>query len=61
MMRVWHEKGTFRQAALARNRTFLTAVDAQMLGYLGTLHALAASADLDTGDLRGFDEEARRV
>ena len=56
-----HEKETFRQAALARNRTFLTAVDAQMLGYLGTLHALAASADLDTGDLQGFDEEARRV
>ena len=51
-----HEKETFRQAALARNRTFLTAVDAQMLGYLGTLHALAASADLDTGDLQGFDE-----
>ncbi|HEY0340781.1 MAG TPA: sensor histidine kinase, partial [Steroidobacteraceae bacterium] len=56
-----HEKETFRQAAIARNRTFLTAVDAQMLGYLGTLHALAASVDLDTGDLRGFDEEARRV
>jgi signal transduction histidine kinase/ActR/RegA family two-component response regulator len=58
---VEHEKETFRQAALARNRTFLTAVDAQMLGYLGTLHALAASADLDTGDLQGFDAEARRV
>ena len=56
-----HEQETFRQAALARNRTFLTAVDAQVVGYLGTLHALAASADLDTGNLKDFDEEARRV
>jgi signal transduction histidine kinase/ActR/RegA family two-component response regulator len=56
-----HEKETFREAALARNRTFLTAVDAQMLGYLGTLHALAASANLDTGDLGSFQAEATRV
>jgi signal transduction histidine kinase/ActR/RegA family two-component response regulator len=56
-----HEKETFRESGLARNRTFLTAVDAQMLGYVGTLHALAASANLDTGDLRSFHAEAQRV
>jgi signal transduction histidine kinase/ActR/RegA family two-component response regulator len=58
---VEHEKETIRQAARARNHTFLTAVDAQMQGYLGTLRALAASASLETGDLKAFDAEARRV
>ena len=56
-----HEKETFREAAFASNRTFLTAVDAQMLGYVGTLHALEASASLDTGDLESFHAEATRV
>jgi signal transduction histidine kinase/ActR/RegA family two-component response regulator len=56
-----HEKETFREAAFASNRTFLTAVDVQMLGYVGTLHALEASASLDTGDLESFHAEATRV
>jgi signal transduction histidine kinase/ActR/RegA family two-component response regulator len=56
-----HEKETFRETAFARNRTFLTAVDAQMLGYVGTLHALEASASLDTGNLESFHAEATRV
>lgn len=56
-----HEQETFREAASARNRTFLKSVDSQMLGYLGTLRALAASASLENGDLRSFHEEARRV
>jgi len=56
-----HEKETFRQAAFARNRTFLTAVDAQMLGYVGTLHALEASASLDTGELESFPGIAVRL
>jgi len=56
-----HEKETIREAARARNHTFLTAVDAQMQGYLGTLRALAASASLDASDLKTFDAEARRV
>jgi signal transduction histidine kinase/CheY-like chemotaxis protein len=56
-----HEKTTFREAAEARNRTFLTAVDAQVLGYVGTLRALAASASLASGDLARFHAEAQRV
>ena len=56
-----HEKETLREAARARNHTFLTAVDAQMRGYLGTLRALAASASLEAGDFTTFDAEARRV
>src|SRR5690348_10739211 len=56
-----HEKETIREAARARNHTFLTAVDAQMQGYLGTLRAVAASESLEKGNLAGFDAEARRV
>jgi len=56
-----HEKETIREAARARNHTFLTAVDAQMQGYLGTLRALAASESLEKGDLAVFDADASRV
>ena len=56
-----HQKATSREAAEAHNRTFLTAVDAQMLGYIGTLRALAASANLERGDLADFHAEAQRV
>lgn len=56
-----HDKETFREAAQARNRTFLTAVDARMLGYIGTLRALAASVNLDKADFASFQAEAHRV
>lgn len=56
-----HEKETIREAARARNHTFLTAVDAQIQGYLGTLRALGVSESLETGDLAAFDAQARRV
>lgn len=55
------ERENFREAALARNQTFLSAVDTQMRGYLGTLQALGASASLEAGDLRAFRAEAGRV
>ena len=56
-----HERENFREAARARNQTFLSAVEAQMRGYIGTLRALGASESLETGDLRTFYAEARRV
>ena len=55
------ERETFREATLERDQTLLAAVDAHLLGYLGTLRALAASASLEAGDLGTFHEEARRV
>ena len=58
---IQHEKEMFRQSALGRSRTFLTAVDAQIGGYIGTLHALSASSSLESDDLRGFYAEAQRV
>ncbi|HEY6923902.1 MAG TPA: ATP-binding protein [Steroidobacteraceae bacterium] len=56
-----HEKETIQGAARARNHTFLTAVDAQIQGYLGTLRALAMSGSLERGDIAAFEAEARRV
>lgn len=56
-----HQRETFREATRQRNQTLLSAVEAQMLGYIGTLRALAASSSLDGGDLRAFQAEAQRV
>jgi len=56
-----HEKETIREAARARNHTFLTAVDAQMQGYLATLRALAVAESLEKGDLAAFEAQAGRV
>jgi signal transduction histidine kinase/ActR/RegA family two-component response regulator len=58
---IQHEKEMFRQAAIGRTRTFLTAVDAQIEGYIGTLHALSASSSLGSGNLGSFYNEAERV
>jgi signal transduction histidine kinase len=58
---IQHEKDLFRQAAVDRNRTFLTALDAQIEGYVGTLRALSASSSLESGSLDAFYDESRRV
>jgi signal transduction histidine kinase/ActR/RegA family two-component response regulator len=58
---IQHEKEMFRQSALGRSRTFLTAVDAQVGGYIGTLHALSASSSLEDDELSVFYDEAGRV
>jgi sensor domain CHASE-containing protein len=56
-----HQRETFREATQERNERLLSAVDTQMLGYIGTLRALAAAASLEEGDLQAFHEQARRV
>jgi signal transduction histidine kinase/ActR/RegA family two-component response regulator len=58
---VQHEKEMFRQAAVGRNRTFMMALDAQIEGYIGTLHALSASSSLESDNLSAFYNEAGRV
>jgi signal transduction histidine kinase/ActR/RegA family two-component response regulator len=55
------EQDNYREAAQARNRTLITALEAHMGGHLSALRALAASAALERGDLQAFDAEARRV
>ena len=56
-----HEKDRFQEAALDRNRTFVTAIDAQILGHIQTLRVLATSAALSSGDLGAFHAEAKRA
>lgn len=58
---VRHEEDTVRRAAMDRNRTFSTAVDARMRGHIAALRALAASAALERGDVAAFATEALRV
>ena len=54
-----HEQATVLDAAIARNRTLLSAVDAQIEGELATMRLLASSPALKRGDLPAFAEEAR--
>jgi signal transduction histidine kinase/CheY-like chemotaxis protein len=58
---VEHEKNLFQQAAMDRNRTFLTAVDTEIRGQITSIYALAASRSLMHDNLRDFYEDARRV
>ncbi len=56
-----HEKDRFQEAALDRNRTFVTAIDAQIQGHIQTLRLLATSPALASGDLAAFHAEAKRA
>jgi signal transduction histidine kinase/ActR/RegA family two-component response regulator len=56
-----HEKASFQEAAMDRNRTFVTAIDAQVQGHIQTLRLLATSPALASGNLAAFHAEARRA
>ncbi len=56
-----HERETFRSGLIARNRAFMSAVDAELRGHVTTLMAMAASANLATGNVPAYREEAARV
>jgi PAS domain S-box-containing protein len=58
---VEHERETFRREAVGRARSAMSAVDAELRGSLATMQALAASKNLETGDVRAFHAEAQRV
>ena len=58
---VSHERETMQREALGRARSAMSAIDAELRGHFTTLAALAASKRLETGDIRGFHEEAKRV
>ena len=58
---VRHEGTRFQESALDRNRTFVTAIDAQVQGHMQTLGLLATSPALQAGDLEAFDVEAKRA
>lgn len=55
------ENASFVDAAKARNRATLQAVDAELRGTVNTLKALSASKTLARGNFTGFREEALAV
>ena len=55
------ERATFQRGATERTRALLTAVDAELKSSVATLQAMSTSRRLDTDDLDGFYENARRV
>ena len=55
------EQETFQRGATERTLALLSAMDEQLKGSIATLTALATSRRLDTNDLSGFYQEAKRV
>jgi signal transduction histidine kinase/ActR/RegA family two-component response regulator len=58
---VRREEDTVRRAAMDRNHTFSTAIDALMRGHIAALRALGSSAWLTRGEVREFGAQAIRV
>jgi hypothetical protein len=58
---VRYERATFEHGATARTLALVTAIDAELRGYVAALHARAASTTLDENDLTAFHAEATRV
>src|SRR5262249_27516127 len=55
------ERTTIEQEAMGRVASAMSAIDAEVRGSIMTLQGLAASKNLEMGDLRAFHAEARRV
>lgn len=55
------EEDTVRRAAMDRNHTFSTAIDASMRGHIAALRALGSSESLARGDVGAFAAQAIRV
>jgi len=52
---------TSRRGALARNRAFMSAIEADVHGHVTTLQAMATSRALRAGDLAAFERDMRDV
>ena len=61
VMVVKQERDSLRDAAGERVVAVLSAIDAEVRGSIATLRALAASRQLETGNLKAFHAEATRV
>jgi signal transduction histidine kinase/CheY-like chemotaxis protein len=61
VMVVKQERDSMRDAAGERVVAVLSAIDAEVRGSIATLRALAASRELEAGNLKGFHAEAVRV
>ncbi len=58
---VEHERETMKHVSMGRVIAAMSAVDAGLGGAIGALQTLAASENLQTGDLREFHTEAKRA
>ena len=58
---VKQERDSLRDAASERVVAVMSAIDAELRGSLATLRALAASRQLESGNLKVFHAEALRV
>ena len=61
LLLVQRENDAFRQGAINRNRSFMTAVDAALRGHISTLEALASASNLESDDLQTFRNDAGRA
>src|SRR5580765_2842154 len=55
------ERDTMAQSGLGRARSAMSAVDSHLRGTVLALRALAASKNLETGDIAAFHAESQRV
>ena len=58
---VKQERDTLRDGAVDRVVAVMSGIDAELRGSIATLRALAASANLEKGDLAAFHAEAARI
>jgi sensor domain CHASE-containing protein len=56
-----HERTTIEQEAMGRAASVMSAIDAEVNGSIMALQALAASKNLETGDLRAFRSSFQSV
>jgi signal transduction histidine kinase/ActR/RegA family two-component response regulator len=56
-----YEREAFVREAIGRTRAAMSAIDTELGGSIAALKALAASKNLEDGDIRSFHEEAHRV
>src|ERR1044072_779344 len=61
LLLVQREKDAFRQGAINRNRSFMSAVDAAIRGHISTLQALASASRLAADDFNTFRNDATRA
>jgi sensor domain CHASE-containing protein len=58
---VKQERDSVRDAAGERVLAVMSAIDAELRGSIATLRAMAASAHLETGNLKAFHSDAMRI
>jgi len=61
LMLLQHERETMERDAIGRARSAMSAVDTHLRGSIASLETLAASRNLETGNIAAFHAESQRV